>query len=134
MAATTAGSEAAGAASEDIVRPRVLLAVESAVTLVAAVVLYQIHGGSWWLFGALILAPDLFMVGYAAGPRVGAFVYNLAHMYAGPAILATVGIAVEDDLLISIAIVWLAHIAMDRMIGYGLKYATGFKDSHLSRV
>lgn len=134
MTATTVDPEAAGAASQEIVRPRVLLAVESAAALVAAVVLYQIHGGSWWLFGALILAPDLFMLGYVGGPRVGAFVYNLAHMYAGPAILGTVGVAVENDLLISIAIIWLAHIAMDRTIGYGLKYASGFKDSHLSRV
>lgn len=134
MAATSVNPEVAGSKSKEIVRPSVLIAVESAATLAAAVVLYQIHGGSWWLFGALILAPELFMLGYVGGPKVGAFVYNLAHVYAGPVILGTVGIAVVNDLLVSIAIVWLAHIAMDRTMGYGLKYASGFKDSHLSRV
>ena len=79
-------------------------------------------------------APDLSMVGYAAGPRVGAVTYDVAHTYAIPVALALVGVFADADLALQIALVWAAHIGVDRAIGYGLKYPTGFRDTHLQRV
>ncbi|RKQ33951.1 DUF4260 family protein [Oceanobacillus halophilus] len=36
--------------------------------------------------------------------------------------------------LIIVGLIWTAHIGMDRMIGFGLKYPTAFKDTHIQRI
>lgn len=88
----------------------------------------------WWLVPLLLLAPDVFMAGYAASHRVGAALYNLAHSYMAPAVLGAVAIAADEPLWQGVALIWFAHIGMDRALGYGLKYDTGFKDTHLGRI
>ena len=80
----------------------------------------------------LALAPDLSMLGYLAGPRIGAATYNVVHTYALPVLLGGFGAWTESPLLIQVALVWAAHIGADRVAGYGLKYPTGFKYTHLS--
>ena len=100
----------------------------------AAVVAFAQSDASWLLFALLILAPDLAMLGYLAGNRVGAFFYNLAHSYLLPLALVAAGIALQNSVLIQVALIWITHIGFDRAIGYGLKYATGFKETHLARV
>ena len=117
-----------------IARPRVLLRLEGAAVLALAVAGYRASGGNWWLFALLLLAPDLAALGYLAGNRVGAATYNLAHTYALPLALLAYGLWGPSTLALSLALIWLAHIGMDRMVGYGFKYATGFKDTHLGRV
>jgi hypothetical protein len=114
--------------------PWVLMRVEGAVLLVLSVLLYWLNGGSWVLFGLLFLAPDLSMLGYVVGARVGAGVYNVFHTYALPAVLTTYGLVGGSTAAVSLALIWLAHIGMDRMLGYGLKYSGGFKDTHLGRL
>lgn len=96
--------------------------------------LYWLNGGSWILFVLLLLAPDLSMLGYLAGSRIGAAIYNAFHTYALPVILATYGLLGGSSLAVSMALIWLAHIGVDRLLGYGLKYASGFQDTHLDRV
>jgi hypothetical protein len=88
----------------------------------------------WWLFVVLALAPDLAMVAYAAGPRVGATAYDLVHTYTLPVALGTAGVVAHVDAAVAVALIWLTHIGVDRAIGYGLKYPSGFKDTHLQRV
>jgi hypothetical protein len=100
----------------------------------AAIAVYFHEGYPWWLFLALILAPDLSMIGYAAGLRVGAATYNAAHTYAFPVVLAAIGLIAGAEIAAEVGLIWLAHIGIDRAIGYGLKYPTGFKDTHLQRV
>lgn len=100
----------------------------------AAVVAFAQSDASWLLFALLILAPDLAMLGYLAGNRVGAFFYNLAHSYLLPLGLVAAGIALQNSVLIQVALIWIAHIGFDRAMGYGLKYAAGFKETHLARV
>jgi hypothetical protein len=114
--------------------PAAMLRVEGATMLAGSVLLYWASGGSWWLFALLLLVPDLSMLGYLAGTRVGAVVYNTFHSYPLPAALGLVGLFVGAPLAVSVALVWFAHIGMDRLIGYGLKYPTNFKDTHLQRV
>jgi Domain of unknown function (DUF4260) len=114
--------------------PRWLLRVEGLALFVAAVVLYFHVDGPWWLLLVLALAPDLSMVGYAAGPRVGAAAYDAAHTTVLPLALGLVGVLAESDLAVQLALIWLAHIGADRALGYGLKYPTHFKDTHLQRV
>ena len=95
---------------------------------------YWKSAGSWLLYVVLILAPDLFMLGYLRGPRIGAAVYNLGHTWLLPGILAAVGILVRTSLTLDIALIWLGHIGVDRLLGYGLKLPTAFQDTHLGRI
>jgi uncharacterized protein DUF4260 len=74
------------------------------------------------------------MVAYAAGPRVGAAAYDLVHTYALPVVLGVVGVVANADAAVAVALIWVTHIGVDRAIGYGLKYPSGFKDTHLQRV
>jgi hypothetical protein len=116
------------------IRPAWLLRVEEAGLLTAAVLLYAHLHFSWLLFGVLFLAPDLFMFGYLANPRFGAALYNVGHFLLVPLMLFAAGYGMHRPLLLAIAIIWAAHIALDRLLGYGLKYPAHFKDTHLQRV
>lgn len=108
--------------------------IEWAAVAVAALFAYGWLGGSWWLFALLILAPDLSMLGYLAGPRIGALSYNALHFLAFPALLLAAGAWLASPLSEHLAVIWLAHIAIDRALGYGLKLATGFQDTHMGRI
>ena len=123
----------AGARSR-LTGPGALLRVEGGVLLATSALFYWVNGGSWVLFALLILAPDVSMLGYLLGKKVGAATYNLFHTYALPASLAVFGVLAGSPLEVSVALVWFAHIGMDRLLGYGLKYTSGFKDTHLDRV
>jgi hypothetical protein len=112
--------------------PALLLRVESLVLFATAVGVYAWHDGSWWLFALLFLAPDLSFFAYLAGPRLGAAGYNLAHAFILPGILLAA--ATRSALALDLALIWGAHIALDRVLGYGLKYPEGFKETHLGRV
>jgi hypothetical protein len=114
--------------------PRLLLHVEGAVVAAAALVLYFHAGHPWWLLVALALAPDLSALGYLAGPRPGAVAYDLAHTYALPVLLAAVGVITNAEPAVEVGLIWIVHIGVDRAVGYGLKYPSGFKDTHLQRV
>ena len=114
-------------------QPGILLRIEGFVFLAGSLLLYAQQGGEWWAFLALLLVPDLSMVGYLRGPVVGAALYNLFHNYLPPATLAAFGVLSGNPLLLLPALIWFAHIGMDRVLGYGLKYSTGFKDTHSGR-
>ncbi len=126
--------ETRGPAVARLLRPATLLRVEGVALLALSVLLYRVNGGSWLLFGVLLLTPDLSMLGYLAGPKVGALLYNAFHTYAMPAAVGTLGMIFASPLAIAVALIWFAHIGMDRTVGYGLKYPTSFKDTHLQRV
>jgi hypothetical protein len=114
--------------------PTAFLRLEGAVVLGLSVFLYARGGHGWLLFALLLLVPDVSMLGYAGGPRAGAFVYNASHTYVGPAALTVWGILAEAPEPVAVALIWFAHIGMDRMLGYGLKRTTGFRDTHLGRI
>lgn len=113
---------------------KTLLRLEHSALAAAALVAYQLSGGNWWLFAALILLPDISMAGYLVNPRVGAWCYNAAHTWIAPVALWLVSVALEWPLLTQIAIILAAHIAIDRTLGYGLKHESGFQDTHLGRI
>ena len=114
--------------------PRLLLHAEGAAVAVVAVTLYFHEGYEWWLLLLLALAPDLAMIGYAAGPRVGATAYDLVHTYVAPVLLGAGGVIWSSDTALMLALIWLTHIGVDRAVGYGLRYPSGFKETHLQRV
>jgi hypothetical protein len=111
---------------------RLWLRLEGLAAFVLAVVLYARGVYSWMLFALLILAPDLSLLGYLAGPRVGAAVYNVMHSFIGPLLLA--GALLIAGYPVAVPLVWAAHIGMDRVLGYGLKEPTAFTDTHLGRI
>jgi hypothetical protein len=113
---------------------RAVLRVEGAAALAVAVALYAHASFSWPLFALLFLAPDLAMLAYLIGPRSGALVYNLAHTYALALPLALAGFYLGSALAAAPGLIWIAHIGLDRMLGYGLKYESGFGDTHLGRI
>lgn len=123
-------------ATSGIVRglPAVLLRTEGAVVLTLSLVLYARLGSSWLLYVVLLLLPDLGMLGYVGGTRVGAVAYNLLHTYGPPGALALVGVVAGSRLACSGALIWFGHIGMDRLLGYGLKYPTSFKHTHLGMI
>ena len=111
-----------------------LLRVESLTILAAALAVYAAYDFAWWMLPALFLVPDLSALGYLLGARTGAAVYNAAHIYAAPLALGGVAFATGWDLGIQLALIWVVHIAVDRLLGYGLKYADSFKHTHLDEV
>jgi hypothetical protein len=124
-------AETTGAASGGV---RTLLRLEGLALFTGMTLLYGVWDGSWWVYAILFLAPDLSFAGYLAGPRVGAIIYNTAHSYMGPMTLMVTGFALTSPLVLSIAMIRLAHIGFDRALGYGLKYPTGFGFTHLGRI
>jgi hypothetical protein len=112
--------------------PNLVLRAEGALVLAAATYAYAQMGFSWWIFAVLFFAPDIFMLGYLGGKKLGAIVYNFGHTYLVPAILLCAGWALASPLAMAITFIWIGHIGFDRIMGYGLKYASGFKFTHLS--
>ena len=113
---------------------RLLLRLEGLTLFLGMTLLYAVWGGSWWVYALLFLAPDLSFAGYLLGPKEGAVIYNAAHSYMAPMSLMTAGFATAEPLVLSIAMIWLAHIGIDRALGYGLKYWTGFGFTHMGRI
>ena len=113
---------------------RTLLRLEGLTLFAGMTLLYAVWDGSWWLYAILFLVPDLSFAAYLAGPRIGAITYNAAHGYMAPLALMTTGFALASPLVLSIAMIWMAHIGIDRALGYGLKYSSGFGFTHLGRI
>lgn len=114
--------------------PRGLLLAEGLTVGATSIALYFHLGSPWWLLLVLALAPDLSMLAYVAGPSVGALGYDLAHTYVAPVALGALGIVAGAELAVQASLIWTTHIGVDRMLGYGLKYPSGFRDTHLQRV
>lgn len=112
--------------------PRHFLRVEGATAAGLALLAYWVIDGPIWLLVVLAFAPDLSMIAYLFGARVGSLGYNLVHTYTGPVALGAGALWTETRLVLLVALIWVAHIGADRLVGYGLKYASGFEDTHLS--
>lgn len=114
--------------------PVPLQRLEGVAVFAASVVLFAWSAQSWWWFALLLLAPDLSMVGYLNGPRLGAIIYNLGHAMIWPLALLTAGIIGERPGLVAAGAIWLAHIGMDRALGFGLKHSDSFQNTHLGII
>ncbi len=114
--------------------PRRLLRAEGLAVLLASVTGYHAIGASWTLFAAVILLPDLGLLGYLAGARIGALAYNTVHTYLGPAALAALAYGAVIPGAWPICLIWIAHIGLDRALGLGLKYPSAFHATHLGAL
>ena len=111
-----------------------VLNLEGLAVFGATLYFYGNLGGNWLWFVPLLFAPDLAMMGYLKDNRVGAFFYNLIHNYALGLAIIVAGRIFNNDLTTLAGLILCAHIGMDRFQGYGLKYVTAFKDTHLQHV
>ncbi|HEX4486317.1 MAG TPA: DUF4260 domain-containing protein [Terriglobales bacterium] len=111
-----------------------LLLMEGATIFVASLLLYRHYQAGWALFAILFFTPDILMIGYAFNARAGAALYNSVHTLVSPGVLLAISFLAGKPNLLSLALIWTAHIGLDRAIGYGLKYPTHFKGTHLQHV
>src|SRR5688572_19342789 len=95
---------------------RLVLRLDGLAIGAGAVVPYADGDHSWWLFTALILAPDVSFLAYAAGPRLGAAAYNRLHTFVLPIALGTAGVVFDSGTAVAVALIWLAHIGIDRAL------------------
>ena len=115
-------------------KPQILLRIEGAFDLALSIIFYQATGADWLLFVLLFLVPDLAILGYLRSVRLGTVGYNLVHTFAGPFITIAYAYLTGSLWLLPYALIWTAHIGLDRMLGFGLKYPTRFRDTHLGRM
>lgn len=113
---------------------RNLLRAEALALLLAALFLYARVSADWLLFAKLSLLPDIGIAFYLFGSRIGAVAYNTTHAAPGALVLVAFGTVTNEPFTLAAALIWLAHIGFDRALGYGLKYASGFGDTHLGRI
>ena len=114
--------------------PGLSLRFEGAALFGLGVYLFTYFDEPWWLFALLFLVPDLSMLGYAGGARLGSWAYDIVHLEVWPIGLLIYALNGDHLLAGAIAGVWAAHIGIDRLLGFGLKYETDFKDTHLQHV
>jgi hypothetical protein len=134
MTSTDSFNSAVGSGSAVHGSPLILLRLEGLAVAALTFVVYAHIGASWWLFVALWIAPDLSMVGYFHSPCWGARLYNIAHTYVVPSILTLFALLFGVKSQLPIALIWINHIGIDRLLGYGLKYSNGFGWTHLGRL
>lgn len=115
-------------------KPKTFLRMDGLVLLVATLILFNSTDQHWWWVPVLLFLPDLFMAGYIRSTQTGALLYNLGHSYFLPTLLALCAWRSDRPLLLAIGLIWLAHIGMDRTLGYGLKYDDDFKHTHLGSL
>ena len=120
--------------SKRMSKTRIFLVLESIVIFIGSLLIYLFLSGNWIIFLVLLLAPDIFMVGYLRNSRIGSIIYNIGHVYAWAIVLIIIGILINLNLLILFSLIWIAHISMDRAMGYGLKYSSDFKDTHMQKL
>ncbi|MGM8366410.1 DUF4260 domain-containing protein [Virgibacillus sp. W0181] len=113
---------------------KILLHVEGLAVLALSLYFYGYSQFSWLWFFILLFSPDISMLGYLFNNRIGALVYNVVHTYSLSIGVVICGLILSSETILAIGLIWSSHIGMDRMIGFGLKYPTEFKDTHLNRV
>ena len=117
-----------------LTKPGFLLRAEGGLIFAASILFYQQSHFSWLFFALLSLVPDISMIGYLRNAQLGAAVYNAAHTLTGPLLLLIYVTLAKQMSLVPYVLIWIAHIGVDRVLGFGLKYPTHFKDTHLQHV
>ncbi|MBN8823628.1 MULTISPECIES: DUF4260 domain-containing protein [unclassified Spirosoma] len=110
---------------------KTLLKSEELIQFLAAIYLFSRLNFAWWWFPALILVPDISMIGYLVNPAIGAVLYNIVHHKGLGIAIGLVGLMLGNQQLMLAGVILFAHSSMDRTMGYGLKYFDSFKHTSL---
>lgn len=111
-----------------------LLTLEEIAQFLLGIFLFSRLDFAWWWFPALILVPDLSMVGYLVNPKIGAWLYNFFHHKLLAVIVFVLGYYIDNQVFVLTGTILFAHSAMDRIFGYGLKYEDAFSNTHLGKI
>lgn len=111
-----------------------ILKLEETGQFLLSIYLFSQLTYSWWMFPACLLLPDLSMAGYLSGPKTGARLYNLFHNKLLAILILVAGFWWSISWLALAGVILLGHSAMDRMLGYGLKFDDSFSHTHLGRI
>jgi hypothetical protein len=111
-----------------------LISLEEAAMLALSIYLFSRLSFAWWVYLALILTPDLSMIGYMVNTRVGAGLYNFFHHKAVAIVVYIAGLYLNSEVVQLIGLILFGHSCMDRMLGYGLKYPDSFQNTHLGMI
>lgn len=114
--------------------PKLLLRIEGLAILILSLCFYSYLHFSWLIFIILLFTPDLSALGYLKNVKFGSIMYNLFHTYTIPTGILLYGLIFDHEIILMLSLIWIAHIGMDRLFGYGLKYPTTFQDTHLNRI
>lgn len=111
-----------------------ILKMEEAALFAFSIFLFNETSFAWWWYPALLLVPDVGMVGYLVNTRVGALTYNISHHKGIAVVLYMIGwVAISEGIALA-GIIMLGHASMDRVLGYGLKFPDSFKNTHLGKL
>lgn len=110
------------------------LRLEGACVLLGCMIAYAMFGAGWKVLAIFFLAPDLTFLAYLRGPRFGAICYNVAHSHALPITGIAIGMLTTTPAVVTAGLIWSAHIGLDRALGYGLKYPSAFRHTHLGLI
>lgn len=113
---------------------RKIISLEYVIAFLVTVFFYWHFDFSFVYFVLFLLLPDVSMLGYMVNTKVGALFYNIGHSLVMPAILLVLGFVTVSTPLLMVSIIWLAHIFLDRALGYGLKYEEAFTKTHLQQI
>ncbi len=113
---------------------KTLLKIEELALFLGSIYLFSLLNFAWWWFPALLLLPDLSMVGYLINPTIGTILYNAVHHKGLGIAIGLVGLATGNQPLMLAGVVLVAHSSMDRVAGYGLKYSDSFKHTSLGTL
>lgn len=113
---------------------KLLLHIEGFVVFISSLLFFHYLNYNWLLFLVLLFVPDVSILGYLLKKKIGSIAYNIFHSYVLPLVLLAFSVSYNYGIGIQISLIWFSHIGMDRAIGFGLKYPTRFKDTHLGKV
>src|SRR3989304_2579924 len=113
---------------------KTLIRLEELGLFLFSIYLYSSLSLPWWYFPLLFFVPDLSMAAYVAGPRLGAYTYNIIHHRALALLYYVAGMLLGVVPLALAGIILFAHSSLDRALGYGLKYTDSFGNTHLGKI
>lgn len=113
---------------------KITLKLEEVAQFALGILVFSQLNFAWWVFPALILVPDIGMLGYTLNNKVGATMYNLFHHKGLAIVIAAIGFYTQNEMVLLAGTILFSHSALDRIMGYGLKYYTGFRFTHLGEL
>lgn len=113
---------------------KTLLKIEELAQFLGSIYLFSLLNFAWWWFPALLLLPDLSMIGYLINPAIGAVSYNIVHHKGMGILIGLLGVMMGNQPLMLVGVMLVAHASMDRVAGYGLKYFDSFKHTSLESL
>jgi len=111
-----------------------LIKIEELAMFLFAGFLFWKTDFTWWWFPALLLLPDMSMIGYMINNKTGAYLYNLVHHKGLALLVYAIGFFMGSIAIQLAGIILFAHSSMDRLFGYGLKHTDSFRHTHLGKI